>query len=173
MVRILLLRAFAALTLIALAGAGAIAMAGELKPAAGNAAPFVLRDLSGREHRLADYRGKVVVLNFWATWCEPCRKEMPSLDRLAIRLEGKPFAVLAVDFGEDVPRVSDFASRMPLSFPLLLDRDGAVTRNWKVYTLPHTFVIDAAQRLRYAAMGALDWDAPATVAVIERRLPKK
>src|SRR6266851_5767299 len=70
-----------------------------------DAAPLVLKDLQGQEQSLSRYRGKIVVLNFWATWCVPCRQEMPSMQRLQDKLAGKPFAVLAVDFGEGAPRV--------------------------------------------------------------------
>jgi peroxiredoxin len=149
----------------------ASAVAEELKPASGKAVPFALRDLDGREHRLAQYRGKVVVLNFWATWCEPCREEMPSLDRLAGKLAGRPFVVLAVDYAEGAPRVREFANRQALRFPLLLDRDGSVAKSWGVRTLPATYVIDAGGQLRHVAVGATDWDTPEILAVIEILLP--
>jgi peroxiredoxin len=145
----------------------------EIKPASGKAVPFALRDLDGREHRLAQYRGKVVVLNFWATWCEPCREEMPSLDRLAEKLAGRPFVVLGVNYAEGAPRIREFTARLPLRFPLLLDRDGSVTKSWSVRTLPATYVIDPAQRLRHVAVGAIDWDAPDAIALVEKLLPKQ
>jgi cytochrome c biogenesis protein CcmG, thiol:disulfide interchange protein DsbE len=161
---------FAGLLAMLMGQLQASAIAQELKLATGKAMPFALRDLDGREHRLADYRGKVVVLNFWATWCEPCREEMPSLDRLAAKLAGRPFAVLAVDYAEGAPRVREFAARQALRFPLLLDRDGSVTKSWGVRTLPATYVIDAGGQLRHVAVGAMDWESPEVLAAIERLL---
>jgi thiol-disulfide isomerase/thioredoxin len=149
------------------ASAAAADLDAEFRPAAA----FTLKDLNGRIHRLADYKGKVLVLNFWATWCEPCREEMPSLDRLAAKFAGRPFAVLAVDYAEGEARVREFAARMPLGFPLLLDRDSNAARDWKVRVLPATFVIDANQKVRFSARGALEWDSPETVEAIGRLLP--
>lgn len=144
-----------------------VAAAGELKPWTGGATPpLVLRDLAGKEHRLDDYKGKVVVLNFWATWCEPCREEMPSLNRLKAQMADAPFAILAVDMGEGEGRVNAFLDKTPVEFPVLLDRDSAVSKAWKVRVLPTTLVIDPDNRIRYMAIGELDWSSPA----IEKRL---
>jgi thiol-disulfide isomerase/thioredoxin len=145
------------------------AVAAELRAWKGPAAapPLLLRDLDGREHRLSDYKGKVVVINFWATWCEPCREEMPSLQRLADAMDGKPFVLLAVDMAEGEPRVRDFLKQTPVRFPILLDRDGGVSRAWKVKLLPTTLIIDPAQRIRHVAYGDLAWDAPAIKSTIE------
>ena len=85
------------------------------------APPLALRDLAGAPHALADYRGKVVLVNFWATWCEPCREEMPSMQRLQDRLAGQPFAVLAVNYGEADTRASEFVKRSSLDLTVLLD----------------------------------------------------
>jgi thiol-disulfide isomerase/thioredoxin len=145
----------------------------ELKPWTGAAAPppFTLRDLQGREHRLSDYKGKVVVLNFWATWCEPCREEMPSMQRLQDRLAGKPFAILALDFGEGEARIREFLQKVPVKFTILLDRDSGVARAWRVRVLPITFVIDANQRIRYSVLGDTDWSSPAVEQAIRKLLP--
>jgi thiol-disulfide isomerase/thioredoxin len=148
--------------------------AAELKPWSGDATPpeLALRDLQGREHRLADYRGKVVLVNFWATWCEPCREEMPAMQRLQERLAGKPFVVLAVDFGEGEPRVRGFLEKLPLQFTFLLDRDGSAARAWRVRVLPVSFVIDADQKIRYSAVGDTAWDSPAVEQAIRGLLPR-
>ena len=150
------------------------ARAAELKPWTGDATPpaLALKDLEGREHRLADYRGKVVLVNFWATWCEPCREEMPAMQRLQQRLEGKPFVVLAVDFGEGDARVKGFLKELPLPFTFLLDRDSSVARAWRVRVLPVSFLIDADQRIRYSAVGDAAWDSPAVEQVVGRLLPR-
>ncbi len=147
-------------------------VAAELLPwkGPGAAPPLVLRDLDGREHRLADYRGKVVVINFWATWCEPCREEMPSLQRLADHMAGRPFVLLGVDMADSEPRVRAFLQQTPVRFPQLLDRDSAVAKAWKVKLLPTTLIIDQAQRIRHAAYGELVWDSAEIKAAIEQLL---
>ena len=93
----------------------ALSQAQQLKPwTAGAAPPLALQDLEGRPHRLEDYRGKVVLVNFWATWCEPCREEMPSMNKLRASLAGRPFAVLAVNLGESEARIRRFMEQAPL-----------------------------------------------------------
>ena len=146
---------------------------GTMQPWSGGATPpLALRDLEGREHKLADYKGKVVVLNFWATWCDPCREEMPSMQRLQDKLAGKPFAILAVDYGEGPPRVKDFLKTVPVRFTVLLDRDTSAATAWKVKVLPTTLVIDAEQKVRFVAVGDVGWDSPPIESEIVKLLPK-
>jgi thiol-disulfide isomerase/thioredoxin len=145
---------FAAMAFAAAAGAA------ELKPWTGGATPpLVLQDLHGRTHRLADYRGKVVLVNFWATWCEPCRDEMPSIERLRQFLAGKPFEVLAVNIGEPLGRIERFLEKMPLGFPVLLDRDSGAAKAWKARVVPATFLVGPDGRIRYVHYGELDWSS--------------
>lgn len=148
--------------------------AAELK--AVDAAPppaFELKDLSGRVHRLADYRGKVVLVNFWATWCEPCRDEMPSMAKLQKQLADKPFAVLAVNVDEPEARIAKFLTSVPLDFTVILDPGRSLTRSWKVRVLPASFVIGHDGRLRYTITGELDWSAPAVIERIAKLLPPR
>jgi len=160
-----------ALVALALAGAAFAATAAELKPWTGGAAPeLALEDLRGKTVRLADYRGSVVVVNFWATWCEPCRAEMPSMDRLKRALDGKPFQVLAVNVAEPLSRIENFAATMPLGFPLLRDRDSSVARTWQAKVLPASFVIGKDGRIRYFAYGELDWSSEPVKAKISELL---
>jgi thiol-disulfide isomerase/thioredoxin len=149
------------------------AAGGTMKPftGGGETPPLALRDLQGRQHKLADYKGKVVVLNFWATWCDPCREEMPAMQRLQDKLAGK-LVVLAVDYGEGPPRVGDFLKKVPVRFTVLLDRDTSAATAWKVKVLPTTLVIDPAQRIRYVAVGDVGWDTPPVEAEIVKLLPK-
>ena len=152
--------------------AAAWAAGGTLKPWSGGATPpLTLRDLQGKEHSLADYRGKVVLLNFWATWCDPCREEMPAMQRLQDKLAGKPFAILAVDYGEGAPRISDFLKKIPVRFIVLLDRDTSAATAWKVKVLPTTLVIDPQQKIRYVAVGDVGWDSQAVEEQIRKLLP--
>lgn len=163
-----LLLSFAA----ALGPVAAPAAAGELKAwKGGPAPPLVLRDLQGKEHRLTDYKNHVVLLNFWATWCEPCREEMPSMQGLQDRLAGRPFAILAVDFGEGEAKVRQFLEKMPVRFPVLLDRDVAAAKSWRVRVLPTSLVIDPGQKIRYVVVGDLDWSAPHVEEAIRKLLP--
>jgi len=148
--------------LLVLAGLvfAAAAGAAELKAWTGGATPpLVLQDLHGRTHRLADYRGKVVLVNFWATWCEPCRDEMPSIERLRQSLAGQPFEVLAVNLGEPLGRIERFLEKMPLGFPMLLDRDTGVAKAWKARVVPATFLVGPDGRIRYVHYGELDWSS--------------
>jgi len=163
-------RARAALAVLALACAGAAAGA-ELQAWTGaQPPPFALEDLAGRTHRLADYRGKVVLVNFWATWCEPCRAEMPSLGRLHAALADRPFIVLAVNLGEPVPRIKKFLARTPLNFPVLLDRDTAVAKAWRARILPATYLVGRDGRIRQVHFGELDWSSGAGRRAVEALL---
>ena len=118
---------------------------------------LALGDLAGRPQRLADLRGRVVLVNFWATWCEPCREEMPSMQRLRAALAGRPFVVLAVNLAESEARVRRFLEQTPVPFPVLLDRDGGVAKAWRARILPASFVVGPDGAIRYVALGELDW----------------
>ena len=131
------------------------------KPWTGGATPALeLSDLQGAKHRLSDYRGKVVLVNFWATWCEPCRDEMPSIERLRASLEGRQFVVLAVNLAEPESRIRKFLEAVPVGFPVLLDRDSQTTRAWQAKLLPATYIVGPDGRIRYRHVGELDWSKP-------------
>jgi cytochrome c biogenesis protein CcmG, thiol:disulfide interchange protein DsbE len=131
---------------------------------------LVLSDMDGRVHKLAEYRGKALVVNFWATWCAPCRDELPSLERLRDALHGKPFEVLAVNVNEGESRVKRFLNEVPLRLPVLLDRDGEAQRAWKVRGLPATFLLDREGVIRFWYLGELDWAQPAILRTVESLL---
>lgn len=139
------------------------------------AAPLVLKGLDGRVHDLAAYRGKVVLVNFWASWCPPCRAEMPSMQRLATMMRGKPFALLAVNMAESEKEVRDFLKEFkdpPIDFTILLDPKGKALKAWKVHVFPTSFVVDADGRIRHAVTGALEWDELEPTRRIETLLPR-
>lgn len=121
---------------------------------------FNLADMDGARHRLSDYRGKVVIINFWATWCPPCREEMPSMQRAWGQLEREGVVMLAVNVGEDEDTIFTFTANYPVDFPLLLDSDSAVIQSWPVRGLPTTFVIDTKGAIVYRAIGGRAWDSP-------------
>ena len=137
----------------------------------GNPAPMlVLQDMDGGLHDLTRYRGQVVLINFWATWCVPCREEMPSMQRLRERLAGKPFAVLAINVDEPEARIRRFMTETRLDLPVLLDRNKTVTRAWGVRVMPTTFVIGPDGRVRFRAVGEMDWSDEAVVGRISQLL---
>ncbi|MFO7953338.1 TlpA family protein disulfide reductase [Thioalkalivibrio sp.] len=125
-----------------------------------DAPPLELEDLDGREHALDDYHGQVVVVNFWATWCPPCREELPSLQRLREVLGPDGLVVLGVNVGEDADRIFFFTADYPVDFPLLMDRDATAIDTWPVRGIPTTFVIDPEGRIAYRAIGAREFDHP-------------
>ncbi len=111
-------------------------------PQEGGPAPdFALQGLDGRIYRLSELRGRAVLINFWATWCGPCRTEMPAIEEVYRRYADGRLVVLAVNVEEDTDRVAPFVQRLGLSFPILLDRDGAVSRRYRVTGLPTTYLI--------------------------------
>jgi peroxiredoxin len=152
--------------------AAAPAGAAELKPWTGGPAPALeLRALDRAGHRLADYRGRVVLVNFWATWCEPCRDEMPSMQRLKEKMEGRPFAVLAVNLDEPESRIRAFLSRMKVDFTVLLDPGRKAAQTWSARILPASFLIGPDGRIRYSVVGEVDWSHDLVVSGVSGLLP--
>jgi len=135
------------------------ARAHQVRPWAGaqGAPPFALTDLDGKVWELAALQGRAVLLNFWATWCEPCREEMPSLQALAARHAGDPVVVLTVNFRESASGIRHFLERVPLALPVLLDHDGSATKVWTPRVFPTTVLIDRTGRPRHQVVGAVDW----------------
>ena len=121
---------------------------------------FALKDIEGNIHRISDYKGHVIIVNFWATWCPPCRAEMPAMQRAWEQLREEGIMMLAIDVGEDEDTVFEFTASYPVDFPLLLDMDSTVSEAWEVKGLPTTFVVDQWGRKIYRAVGGREWDAP-------------
>lgn len=154
---------------VLLASLPAMPSAAALVPWSGGKTPALqLVDAGGRARSLAEFRGKTVVVNFWATWCEPCRDEMPSLERLRARLGGRPFEVVAVNVGESPERVERFMRDVRISFPILFDRERETARSWQVRGYPTSYVVGPDGRIRYYYVGELDWASDEIVRVIER-----
>jgi peroxiredoxin len=124
---------------------------------------FTLPDTEGKSHRLPDYRGQVVVLNFWATWCPPCREEMPAMERLHQMVAGEDIAVVAINVGEDEETIFRFTGDYPVTFPLLMDREGRIVEEYPVIGLPTTYIIDPDGVIRHRAVGTREWDDPELV----------
>jgi peroxiredoxin len=121
---------------------------------------FTLPDIDGRMHRLSDYRSKVVVVNFWATWCPPCREEMPAMQRAWKQVQNDDIVFLGINVGETEDEIFAFTGDYPVDFPLLMDRDSAAIQNWPIRGLPTTYVVDGEGNLAYRAIGGRAWDRP-------------
>ena len=140
----------------------------ELKPAGQTPAKaLALKTLDGDTHDLARMKGKVVIVNFWATWCEPCRDEMPSLQRLRDTFSAQGLEVWAVNLDEPESRVRGFLEKVPLKFTLLLDPGKEAAKAWSARILPASYVIGRDGRVHLSALGEIDWNDAAVVKRIE------
>ena len=119
---------------------------------------FTLEDLNGKKVSLSDYKGKAVMLNFWATWCPPCRREMPSMEKLYSKINKAGFEILAVNIQEDKKTVSDFVSKNKYTFPVLLDTEAEAASIYQIRTIPTTFLVDKKGYLRAVFNGSREWD---------------
>jgi peroxiredoxin len=128
---------------------------------------FQVPDLGQRPLRLSEYRGKVVFLNFWATWCKPCEAEMPSMERLWQRYRDRGLVVLAVSTDADPALVARFVKKYALTFPVGVDRDMQAANLYGVWALPSTFIVDKQGNRALFANGPREWDGPAAVALFD------
>jgi len=131
---------------------------------------FSLSLLEGENRSLGSYKGKVVFLNFWATWCGPCRSEMPSMEAIYKKFSDKGLEILAVNCAEDKTTVSSFMKSEGFSFPALLDLDGRVSLNYGVQSIPTTFLIDRDGMIILRLVGSIDWNTPKIHAALESLL---
>lgn len=145
--------------------------AGELRALEPRAAPTLeLPGLGGVTHRLADWRGQVVLLNFWASWCQPCMAEMPGIQRLEGRMRGRGFVVVGVNVAEAQRRAARSVEQMGLGFPVLLDAEGETFHAWGGKGLPTSALIDRQGQLRYVGLGPLEWDGAEALGRVESLL---
>ncbi|NOY66725.1 MAG: TlpA family protein disulfide reductase [Gammaproteobacteria bacterium] len=115
----------------------------------GNAADFTLKSLSGKNIKLSEYRGDVVMVNFWASWCGPCRQEMPALEQLYKKYKDLGFVILGVNLDEDSSKAAALLKKIPVSFPILYDSTNKVAKLYDVKAMPTTYLIDRNGKLRY------------------------
>lgn len=145
--------------------------AAEFRKVDGTTPPMlVLKDIKGNKVDLSSYQGQVVLLNFWATWCPPCREEMPSMQRLKEKMAGRPFVILGVDSSEGPEDLGGFLDRVKVNFTILFDPDGSTTKRWKIYGLPTSFLIDKSGKIRYVLTGTKEWDEKESVSLVESML---
>lgn len=138
----------------------------ELQKVILNTPSLALNDLKGKLHDLSDYKGKVVLVSFWASWCRPCIEEMPSLVKLKEKYQDN-IEILAVNVREDSATIKQFTQPMNIKFPLLQDHDSSTVKDWKVYVYPSNFIVDKKGELVFAATGAMDWQEIEIEEVIE------
>jgi peroxiredoxin len=146
---------------------------GELRPVKGTivAGDFIAQDLQGRPVRFGELREKAVLLNFWATWCPPCRKEMPAMEQLYRTYQARGLVVLALSQDQaPLSEVRAFAEELKLSFPVWHDRDGLVGRQYSVPGVPASYLIDASRRIAYRVIGEYDWFGAEARAAVEQLL---
>lgn len=156
LIRVALIYSFL-LSMLLFSSAGLASSVNKPWPAKKPLPAFELTDLDGKTWRTADLKGRVTVLNFWATWCEPCREEMPALMQLAKAHPADKLQVLTVNYQESPEKVRRFMEAGQLVMPTLLDRDGAAARAWTGRIFPTTVVIDSTGRPRFTVTGEFDW----------------
>lgn len=170
-------RVYIIIALVALMGWGLLAILRkdfQEGPNIGSPAPAVsFQDASGKTVTLKDFRGKAVLMNFWATWCGPCRQEMPSLDKLYQKFSGRDFVVLGVSVDEDGwSSINEFLKVIPVSFPIVLDQGEGIDK-YEVYRIPETYLIDAEGKIAGKVTGPQDYDQEVFYQKVERLLSRK
>ena len=133
---------------------------------------FSLDDMDGEQHSLRDYRGKVIMLNFWATWCPPCRREIPSMESIYQDMGDKGFVVLGVNQFETPDHVFAYMGQLSVfpTFPILFDPDSRISERYAVKGLPTTLLINRQGEVVYRAAGGRDFDHPEVRAIVEKLL---
>lgn len=143
----------------------------QIKP--GMTAPvFALSNLTGKQISLSDFRGKVLIVNFWASWCPPCIEEMPSLQSLYINLQGRPFELIAVNIDEKEFEPRNIAKKLGLSFQILLDPLQKTTKQYNLTGVPETYIIDKNGIVSNKIIGPQNWTDPKVIAPIEELLQR-
>ena len=175
---------FLVLLLVVFAGAAVAASAADLSDLRDKAGlqalreptkiiDFELENLAGKKVKLSSFTGKVVVLNFWATWCPPCRAEIPSLQALYDKLGKLGFEIVAVDLQEDKAKVAAFAKTNKMTFPILLDLQGAVGSTYGASAIPTSYVIDRRGYAIAGIQGSMEWNTPAAEQYMRALLAEK
>lgn len=147
--------------------------ANELSATANMAVPldFSLEDTDGNTFSTADFQGKVVLVNFWASWCGPCVTEIPSLRELYREMNGRPFEILAVNVEEGAFKVHKFRQLVEMPFPILLDKNGLIFDKWNAQVLPTSYLLDPQGKIRYQVEGPAEWSSPEVIDIITSLLP--
>jgi len=126
-----------------------------------------LKDMNGKNTSLSDFKGKIVFLNFWTTWCPTCRIEMPSMEKLHQKLKNKDFAMVTINLQESAPQVKAFFKEFKLTFTALLDSTGEVGASFGIRAIPTTYILDKTGRIIGQVSGPREWDSKAAMALFE------
>ena len=137
-------------------------------PATGDPVEIKLNDADGGPHKLSDFRGKIVFLNFWTTWCPTCRIEMPSMEKLHQKFKDSDFTLVTINLQEPGSRVKEFFKEFKLTFTALMDTSGDVGVMFGINQIPTTFILDQRGRIIGKALGPRVWDSPKSIALFER-----
>ncbi len=145
-----------------------------LKPYMGNLSfpTLELKDMQGMVRKLADFKGKIVLISFWATWCPPCVREIPSMNKLYADMDKSKFEILAVNIGEKKSIVKKFLKQNKIDFPVLLDTNKKYYLEWKVYVVPSNYLVDKNGKLIAGSVGAIDWQEKETIEKIKNLIKK-
>ena len=131
---------------------------------------FTLPDLNEVPQQLSKLKGKVVVVNYWASWCPPCIEEMPSMNTIYQRYKPQGLEILGINFQEDPEKITQFLEQVKVDFPVLFDRDGTVAHQWNVFSMPTSFLVDRHGRVRHSVSRSIHWDLPESTETIEQLL---
>ncbi len=161
------------LTLLLLTSCGPGTEQIRVKAIPGEPSPdFTLTDLRGGDWQLSSLKGKVVFINFWATWCPPCIRELPSMEALNKRMVNEPFQMLTILYNDRPELGQSLVNKSGYTFPVLIDPDSTVAREYGLTGVPETFIIDTEGILREKFIGPSDWNSPGAVQIMEKYLPR-
>ena len=158
------------LVTLAICLASSLSFAAENK----NVAQLSFPNVEGETITLSEFQGKVLLINLWATWCPPCVKEMPSMQRLKDKLEGEPFEIIAINAGEDKTSIDAFLLQMEpeLTFPILLDETSSLLSELNVRGLPMSFLVDKQGNIKEAILGGKEWDSAEMIELIRKEIER-
>ncbi|MFV2059899.1 MAG: TlpA disulfide reductase family protein [Gammaproteobacteria bacterium] len=126
-----------------------------------------LKDIDGNDFIRSDYKNRITIINFWATWCKPCLEEIPSLNNLQAKMKGKSFEIISINYAETPETIKKFMKEVKIDFPILIDESGAQAVLWKVYAFPSTFVIAPDGKFHYGVNAGILWDTPEVIKTLK------